>query len=354
MKKLAILIFLFSTIFTTADESHLWYRFQDTTKNQYGFKDINGKIMIEPDDLGFVCGRKFDKIVAVEDYQREQDESYYLTKSGKKVGKGNIYYYDNTPDCESEGFIRFHDRQNDMIGLLNQDGEIAIPSEYNALSRVYNGLVVALKGAKKVPVGEYYIFEGGKNYLLDSAGRILIEEFDTKSYLNFYSLQIELEPLKDTIRVNFRGVNGKYYSFIDYDKEIQAFLDSLISKDISEDDLAKICHDSLSFYAKEEKPIYKNKSRVIKSEYKRIVEKLYSIKSKNSDYFVSHSTNLLVYQSDEGVFAKYFNNCREVNEMKYPFMSIIINNKIDGDIKQDHIDFLRTEGGYKLISVSIS
>lgn len=48
----------------------------------------------------------------------------------------------------------------------------------------------------------------------------------------------------------------------------------------------------------------------------------------------------------------YFNNCNESKDWIYPVKNIIINPKNKTDFKQDHLEFLRTENGYKLISIS--
>jgi hypothetical protein len=48
----------------------------------------------------------------------------------------------------------------------------------------------------------------------------------------------------------------------------------------------------------------------------------------------------------------YFNNCHESKYWLYPVKNVVINPKNKFDHGQDHIQFLRTENGYKLISVS--
>ena len=47
------------------------------------------------------------------------------------VGKDSVYIFDNTPDCENEGFIRFRDHKTDKAGMFNRNGNIVIPAEYN-------------------------------------------------------------------------------------------------------------------------------------------------------------------------------------------------------------------------------
>src|SRR5690606_42056116 len=69
-------------------------------------------------------------------------------KTGRKVGNDSLYYFDNVPDCESEGFIRFYDQANDLVGMLNSEGEIQIPAIYNGLGRVKNGMIPDRKSTR--------------------------------------------------------------------------------------------------------------------------------------------------------------------------------------------------------------
>ena len=127
-----------------------WFAFTDETEKELiGYKDKNGTVKIEPRFISFIIAQRFDNIMAVIEDKNETYEQYYLLKSGKKVGHNTLYISDNTPDCESEGYIRFEDKKSELIGMFNSKGEVAIPAQYNALRPMHNGLIVALKGAKK-------------------------------------------------------------------------------------------------------------------------------------------------------------------------------------------------------------
>jgi len=91
----------------------IWTAFRSDDSDTVEFRDEKGKLKTEiRDAAGFVVARKFDKIIAAMDEKGGKYESYYLTKAGKKVTKNGVYIFDNTPDCESEGFIRFRDKKN--------------------------------------------------------------------------------------------------------------------------------------------------------------------------------------------------------------------------------------------------
>ena len=50
----------------------------------------------------------------------------------------------------------------------------------------------------------------------------------------------------------------------------------------------------------------------------------------------------------------YFNIVTNRKNRMYPVKNVIINPKNKTDFEQDHFEFLRTENGYKLISISIA
>src|SRR5690606_40553924 len=130
----------------------------------------------------------------------------------------------NVPDCESEGFIRFYDQANDLVGLLNAEGEIQIPATYNGLGRVKNGMIPALKGAQRKrdsPDDEHSYFVGGKSMLIDTNNQVLIEDFPYNDNLNFYQVSINGSLPEDGTWDKFKGKNGNTYAFMDYVKEFE-------------------------------------------------------------------------------------------------------------------------------------
>tara|TARA_R110002072_G_scaffold20671_25_gene74741 strand:+ start:4357 stop:5454 length:1098 start_codon:yes stop_codon:yes gene_type:complete len=359
MKKIILILLLFVTITSNAQDNQLWFAFWDSDTTYIGFKDINGEIKIEPNLVGFTTAKKFDKIMAVIEDDDGNYKNYYLTKSGKKVGVDSLFIYDNASDCESEGFIRFMDKKTEMVGMFNQNGEIAIPAKYNALSRVENGLLIGVKGAKKDFWDEHkesgcnhFSWKGGKQCLMDTKGQILAENFDYSRYLNFYSLKIETEPINDSIRQEFKGVNGKYYSFIDFEKEFNTKFKSLLSSNFTKDNLLNMSFDSIYYWKDRQGWISEPKTDFMNRNFEIVKDRLLQLVSPNTEYTIFvQGLNPYIYESES--FAKYFNNCGEARESKYPVMNIVINNKIGGELVQDHFDFLKTDKGYELISMTI-
>jgi hypothetical protein len=363
MKKSTKVIIIFSLLLWSiplnAQADHPWTAFLSKDSGLVGFKDADGTIRIKPRYTSFTTARKFDKIIAVMEEKNGKSAFYYLTKSGKKVQKENLYFFDNGPDCESEGFIRFRDRKTDKAGLLNSKGEIALPATYNDLTPVRNGYIAALEGAKKKflnadePSGcNHFTWVDGETVLVDTRNRIIIRNFDSEPPLDFFSIQISSEPSKDVRRHNFMGVDGRYYSFINYKKEFQDWLFSNLLDNLSMEKLLECTYHEIYSWKEPDGWIRQSKHQFIKRNFELIRSRLGEVKSKDSDYFVSvGGLNPFIYDAAE--FNPYYNNCGQPKEWQYPVMDVIINQKTKSDLIQDHFEFLRTDNGYKLISLTI-
>jgi len=354
MKKIIILYLFLCLNFTlSAQNKDTWISFWDKDTTHLGFKDKSGNIKIEPKFMGMTIAHKFENIIAVSEEENENWKSYYLTKTGKIVGRDSLYVFDNGPDCENEGFIRFNDPKTDKMGLFNGDGKIVIPAEYSDLTRVRNGMIIALKDAVKEKDGEHFFWTGGKEFLIDINNKILIENFGFNDELNFYSLEKSKEKNPDPVRDNFLGIDGQYYSFINFDKEFKAWLKNILLTDLSKENLLKHSYDQITYWKKKDDDgwITKPKASFIKQNYKIIKAKLLELKSANCDYHIfSESLNKFIYEADE--YDQYFDNCRQAKDWINPVKNIVISPQDKNESGQDHFEFLRTENGYKLISAS--
>lgn len=354
MKKIIILyIFLCLNFTLSAQSKDTWISFWDKDTTHIGFKDQNGNIKIAPKFMGLTFAHKFDDIIVVSEEVNETWKSYYLTKTGKIVGRDSLYIYDNGPDCENEGFIRFKDPKTDKMGLFNGNGKIIIPAEYSNLTRVRNGMIIALKDAVKEKDGEHFFWSGGKEFLIDINNKILIENFGYNDELNFYSLEKSKEKKPDPVRDNFLGVDGQYYSFINFDKEFKEWLKNILLTDLSKENLLKHSYDKITYWKKKDDDgwITKPKEAFMKLNYKLIKAKLLELKSANCDYHIfSESLNKFIFEADE--YDQYFDNCRQPIDWINPVKNIVISPQNKNESGQDHFEFLRTKNGYKLISAS--
>jgi len=351
MKKIVILYTFLVSCTVFAQTSDTWTAFWNKDTTKIGFQDKNGVIKIEPKFTGFTIARKFENIIAVTEEENNKWKNYYITKAGKIVGRDSLYVFDNGPDCENEGFIRFTDRKTDKMGMFNADGKIVIPAEYSNLTKSRNGLIIVLKDAIKTKGGEHFFWSGGKEFLIDTNNKVLIENFAYNDNLNFYSLKKFQEPSKDPIRENFKGVDGQYYSFINFEKEFKFWLENTLLKDLSKGNLEKHSFDKITYWKEPDGWINSSKTKFINQNYTYLKLKLQELKNPKTDYFISSDgLNQFIFESSE--YEIYFNNCNESKDWLYPTMDIVINPKNKTDRGQDHFEFLRTENGYKLISVS--
>ena len=317
-----------------------------------GFKDKNGMVKIGPKFKGFTIANKFDDIIAVTEEINENWNSYYLTKTGRIVGKDSLHIFDNGADCESEGYIRFRDGKTDKVGMFNRNGDIVVPADYNDLTRVRNGMIIALKGAEKKQWGEHFSWKGGKEILIDTNNKILIDNFKYDNNLNLFSVLISSHPTTDTIRQNFKGVNEQYYSFIDFDKEFRSWLKSSLLRNFTKNSLLECACKEITFWKEPNGWTSEAKSTFIDRNFELIRTKLLELNSKACDYSIfDEGLNPYIYGSDE--YKEYFNNCGESKDWLYPIKNIVISYKDNKDLLQNHFEFLRTDSGYKFISITI-
>ncbi len=360
MKKIFFTFLLFlAGCSVQVQEDGPWTAFYRDDATLIGFKDQKGHTRIEPKYSSFTTAREFDQIMAVMEQNNSKQEPYYLSKSGKIVGKGNVYIFDNTPDCESEGFIRFRDRTTAKVGLYNGQGEIVIPAEYDDLTNVRNGLVVALKGASKkhwsgdIDSGcDHFSWEGGKETLLDTDHQVIIDSFKYDANLDFFSLKISAVPDQEADRDNFPGLDGRYYSFLNYSREFEGWLHSAILSSLSQEKLIEGSYGEIYFWQEPDGWTSEASRIFIEKYYEQIKNALMELTREKADYFISiDGLNPFIFKAAE--FEKYFDNCGKAKEWQYPVMILVINRRIQSEFYQDHFDFLRTEKGYKLISVTL-
>ncbi|MDO5607692.1 MAG: WG repeat-containing protein [Capnocytophaga sp.] len=341
---LALGIVSFS-VFGQADD--FWTAFYNKDSTLIGYKDKNEKVKITPKFEPFIIANKFEHIIAAIEKTNDGWEYYYLTKDGKIVGRDSLYIFDNTPDCENEGFIRFRDRQTDKAGMLDRNGNIAIPAIYDDLFNVRNGMVIVLKNSKKELHGGHYFRTGGQTMLIDTLHNVLIEDFSLKNYatINLYAVEKTKTPHTDSIRQSFLAKDGSYYSFIDFEKEFHRWITNELSSGLTQEQLYNMVADSVVWNENNWKKL--SKETLVKEKYKIINDRLSKILNSKTEYFISlGGLNAFIFEGEE--YSSLFDNCRNPKYWQFPTVSIIINR----EKRQEHYEFLRTDHGYKLIQVS--
>lgn len=358
--KLYILTFLttISSLTLFGQSNDTWTSFWNEDTTLLGYKDKNGVVKIEPKFTDYGCANKFDNIIAVTEEVNGKWNSYYLTKSGKIIGRDSLHIFDNGYDCESEGFIRFRDRKTDKVGMFDRTGKIIVPAIYNELTRVRNGMIIGLKGAEKKYWDKHkesgcnhYSWVGGQEILIDTLNNTLVENFKYDNSINFFTLQKAETSQPDTTRISFKAKDGTYYSFIDFEKEFRQWITTEMLNDLTIERLINISFDTITWEATNGW-VKTNKQKLISDNFSILKNGLLEILNPKTDFFISSDgLNQFMYEGPE--FEKYYNNCGEAKEWIYPTMSIIISHNDNKDFTQNHYEFLRTDNGYKLICLTI-
>ena len=358
------LIYFFSLLFilglsnSWAQSQTKWTSFYNADSTAIGFKDARGIVKIKPKFTGFTRVNTFENIIAVAEKSNEQWNSYYLTKDGKQIGTDSLYVFDFSYDCEREGFIRFQDPKTQKIGVFNKDGKIQIPAIYDGLTNVNKGLLIGLLGAKKVYWDNenhegcnHFSWEGGKEVLIDTLNHVLVENFPLTTDLNFYDVIESDAPTNSIDRTSFKTTKGTYLSFIDYEKEFKHWFFHTFLNNLDEKDLVKNAQQVIVWEGPNDW-VYEEKETFVPRNHKVLKNELKSFTDANADYFISiNGLNSFIYEAES--YTSYFDNCGNALVEKHPVMNLIINKTVNGKQVQNHFDFLRTNEGYKLISVTI-
>jgi hypothetical protein len=353
MKKLNLIIFFVICFYVSGctHDNDTWVAFYNNDTTLVGFKDKNGKVKIAPKFTTYSVAKEFDDIIAVSEFKNPKNTSYYLTKKGRIVGRDSLYYFDNGPDCECEGFIRFRDYKTKKLGMFNANGDIAIPAVYNYLSPVRNGFIIAWKGGvwseKDISEHNQYPWIGGENLLINITNQVIINNFSYDDDIDFYSLIVSEKVEKSAVRKNFKGVSGKYYSFISFEKEFDTWFKNTILSDITLKNLLVHTYDTLQI----QNDPYRGaeaKEKFLKNNFSLLQSKLSKLRLPGAKYKI-FKDGLNPYTYEEEKFGQYFDNCGMSKDWIYPVMTVVINRETG----QDHFEFLRTSAGYKLIGFYI-
>lgn len=367
---MSILILAFIIpVSSLAQESKPWTLFYDEKTDLYGYMDASRNIMIPP---RFIMADAFEFhhiIAVVESLSEGTYQGYYLLKNGKKIGVDSLYMWDNSPDCECEGKIRFREKQSGKVGFFDGRGQVVIPAVYSDAHPFRNNLAMVLKNAKRIcPDGtpyaagklrcEHWSWKGGRSYLIDIQNKVVIEDFPFTRDLDWFSMTITENKIKSPLRRFFKGKSGKYYSFVSFQKEFRHWFDSgpLLLKDF----------EDLSIWLFTEVTLWDNdagewksqaKDKFLNDAGKAVARVIKGIRTGELRYELQRNglgLNPFIFHGK--LYSDYFDACRNSIGWKYPVFKLIISYHSEkGAVKyQDILEFLKTtEGEYRLISVSL-
>ena len=362
MKTTIIIFFLLISSFAKAQESGTWFAFWDKENFLLGFKNKDGVVKIDPQFMGLTTALRFNNIIAVMEETNDSPASYYLLKNGKKFGVDSLYVLDMSFDCESEGFIRFRDSKTDMVGYFDSFGNVVIPAVYNDATPFRNGLAMAITGAKRIcweggefskenPC-EHWNWEGGQRMLIDKNNNILIDNFKPSAVLDIYSLQIDDTPSENSTIETFKGIDGKHYSFINVEEHFRNWLFDSLLTDLNKDKLINNSYHKITYWQDSLGWVFEGCKSLVDMNYEVLKSSLLEIKKEHADFFITiDELNPFIYEAEE--YDMYFDDCGNAKIWMYPVLQVVINHRIGANFHQDHFEFLRTEDGYKLISLTL-
>jgi hypothetical protein len=166
------------------------FRFEVDQK--YGYKDENGKIIIDTEYA--MAPKLFDKkIIAV-----ASDKWYFINQENEKILEP--FVFDNLPDVFSNGLARFI--ENEKIGFFNENFEKVIKAEYDfarPFNEFSNSSTKVCVECKKVYFDnkEHYIITDGKWFSIDKKGNHIEPYITVKIILPNYTAEVELQYPED-------------------------------------------------------------------------------------------------------------------------------------------------------------
>lgn len=345
-----------------ADEP--WAAF--TQDDLIGFKDEQGAVRITPKlSPMFTMARRFDQIIATGEDTARGYRTYYLLKDGRQVAPDSVYFFDNAAICESEGSIRFRDRRRDKVGFLDGNGQVLIPAELSDASAMRNGMVVALKGATrscadpggKIEGCEHLGWKGGTELLIDRHGKTLVDGFDSRrtAALDWFSRQVSDQPSSDPRRVSFKGVDGRYYSFIDIEKDFAVWFKDEFLAHLDEVSLKAHSYPQIwSGQGSEPLDDWKVASadEVLRQHGPALRKRLEVLRA-SAGYGVRQDDQGWPFDPEHN--PQYFDNCGEFAHWTTPKVSAMEHWQLGSFEPDKHasLDFIRTADGYRLVAFSM-
>ena len=342
-------------MYSQQPDRELWHAFSDESKELVGFKTGQDEIRIPAVFPAFaVAARKFEDIIGIIEATPDRTfNSYYLLKSGKKVATDSVYFYDNIQDCESEGTIRFQDPITKKIGFLDKFGKVRIDAEYNWASKFKNGMSFAIKNAEKQcldPSCEHWTWVGGDSMVINKMNDVLIRNIRDMLNLDRYRMTELDAATADTTKMYMPSERATVFAFEKYEAAFWQWFEHISGK-ISTDE---VLYQEITFWDQKAETWKTINQTDFTSKYNSTIVPIIAMVQKNEvPYFITRNElNPFIFNDEK--YEPFFDNCGAPLGDKYPVMGIVINHRNEkGELYQDHLDFLRTDDGYRLISFTI-
>ena len=240
--------------------------------------------------------------------------------------------------------------------MFGQNGKVAIPAVYNAMTRFRNGMAVALAGAEKVHMKhnhgdcDHWYWGGGTNYLINTNNEVLVENFEPYEAIDYHSLIISPEKSSDSTRVSFKGKDGNYYTFINNEELFTEFIEKEILPNITIDNLITHSYPEIIYWSDGSGWISKDSAALLNANFTLFAEKLEAIQSEANEYNITIESYIICPDHMQNQFDRYRDNCGQLDTTRYPYMEVHVRPK--GEYSNQHsFSFLKTDEGFKLMAV---
>lgn len=329
-------------------QKDVWHSFVDDSSGFVGFKNNQGHIMVTPQFSNVGTVLKFENIISVLEEKDGDYYGYYVLKNGQKIGVDSVYVENIHYECEHDGFIRFQDSYTQLVGFFNRQGKVVVPALYNKATPFANGFSFALKDAseKYAEAIDYtegqYMWENGKNILIDTNNNVVIENISCDFNLDLYSLTVSNSYSTDSTVMSFKGTDGKYYCFVSIKQHFAKWFLSNRHIIVEECLLDKITYrenysewQTCSF---DELP----------ANYKEKLAQLFlSINFNSSMVFLADD---FPFHVEDAFFQKFLNNCYQFDYQKYPIVALSFSENDESDAPT--LYFIKQNKTYSLFCFS--
>jgi len=264
--------------------------------------------------MGLTSALKFRNIIAVMEDTEISPASYYLLKNGRKFGTDSL-------------------------------GVVVIPAVYSDASPFRNGFATAIMGAKRIcweggefskdnPC-EHWGWDGGQTILIDKNNNILIDDFGPLAELDWYSLQIGDAPKDTSLTETFKGVNGKFYSFANFEKHFKNWFFETLLTDLNKYKFIINSYNTIVFWDDSLGWIFEDNKNFIDLNYEALISGLLEIKKDAAEFFIAiDGLNPFIYTSEE--FDEYFDDCGNAKIWVYPVLQLVISHGVKAGFYQNH------------------
>jgi hypothetical protein len=159
--------------------------FDDTTKQYgWGYKDLNGNIVIAPQYAG-VEPDTFSKAIAFvleKRYDMNDDRHGWVAIDRQNKFILKPFWFDMAPDELSEGLFRFVENgrvgEGGKMGFSDENGHKIIPAKFTFVDKFSEGMASFCNDCQKKDEGEHWLMVGKFGFIDKTGKEVIPAQFD--------------------------------------------------------------------------------------------------------------------------------------------------------------------------------